>query len=189
MKKLLILFVLLYTFNANAANLTDTIGAECGRILFSLSEYDYPQYFDAINNRNKQYDYLIKCLKLYKENSGNMDILNKNYYRAHKLYKLSLIACEEEKDRKKKDDCKEVSKYNFKENLSSSSYDLYEKYSFIYENIDHSDEENINYKIAKRANDLTKEWFDTDIELIQNIISQPEENKTPPKKGIFSWFK
>ena len=162
MKKLFVLFAILYSFQANAANLTDTIGAECGRILFYLSEYDYPENYDTIIKRNKQFEYLEKCLKLYKDNNGNIDTLNKNYFRAKQLYELNILPCDLENEKNKKEVCKELAIYTFMQDIISSSSELYEKYSFIYKHIDSSDAENINYKSSKRSNDLTKEWADID---------------------------
>ena len=41
MKKILILLSAFYTYQATAADFTNTLGAECGRILFALNEYSF----------------------------------------------------------------------------------------------------------------------------------------------------
>ena len=43
---------------------------------------------------------------------------------------------------------------------------------------------------AKKAKDLTKNWFDYDLENISKMSEQAENEQTEkPKKGFFSWFK
>ena len=41
MKKILILLSAFYTYQATEADFTNTLGAECGRILFALNEYSF----------------------------------------------------------------------------------------------------------------------------------------------------
>ena len=193
MKKILILLSIFYTFQANAANFTDTIGAECGRILFALNVYDYPTLFDAINNRNKQFDYLEKCIKLYKDNGGTTDDINQKYFRAYTIYEMNMGVCFAEKDTKKKDECKKTAEYGFNENLTLSSYELSNKYSYIYDNLDEEEQnkETLSSKFAKRSKEITQEWFEDDLKKVERVIEQMNEqnNKEEPKKGFFSWFK
>ena len=101
MKKILILLSIFYTYQAAAADFTDTLGAECSRILFALNEYKYPDNFEIINKRNMQFDYLDKCISLYEKTGGDVDTLNEKYLRAYTLYQLSIIQCADIKDKKK----------------------------------------------------------------------------------------
>lgn len=84
MKK--VLFVLgLMMFNCNvalSANFTDTLGAECARILYNMEKYDYPSSFDTIKLRNSQIDALRKCVDMFIEFGGNIEEFNKRFQRA-----------------------------------------------------------------------------------------------------------
>jgi hypothetical protein len=192
MKKILVLFAILYSFQANAADLTDTIGAECSRILISLNDYVYPNNFDIMEKRNSQFNYLEKCLKLYKETGGNINILNKKYLRAYNLYEISNLVCSEEKDAKKNDSCLKMSLINFNDDIKLSSLELSNKYSLFFENIDETKKDTIIYKSAQRKKELALEWFNEDKDELEKIITQiTEENKKEEqdKKGFLSWFK
>lgn len=190
MKKILILLSIFYTYQAAAADFTDTLGAECSRILFALNEYKYPDNFEIINKRNMQFDYLDKCISLYEKTGGDVDTLNEKYLRAYTLYQLSIIQCADIKDKKKEEDCRQSTVNSFNEDCSSSSIELYNKYDMRYENVDKSDENSILYLAAKKAKDLTKNWFDYDLENISKMSEQAEnEQNEQPKKGFFSWFK
>lgn len=191
MKKILVLLLMFYTYQATAADFTDTLGAECGRILFALNEYDYPKMFDAINKRNEQLNYLEKCIKLYKENNGTIENINKRYYRAYLLYGMDMANCYAEKNTKKSDECKSVAQYTFNTNLTLSSYELSNKYSFIYDNIDESKKETNLYQRAKEAKELTQQWYEQDVAQLEQMIEHMTEqnDKEEPKKGLFDWFK
>lgn len=118
MKKYLFLIVIcLISTNAYSENITDIIGAECGKIVYSLNNFEYPKNYEIINSRNKQFVSLEKCLNIYKENGGNIDVLNKRYFRAKKGYILDLSVCSSIKDKKKIEDCKASADMMFFDNL------------------------------------------------------------------------
>ena len=80
MKKLLLIIALcLFSFNAYAYDFITTLGAECNRILYSLSTSTYPDRYDTVESRNKQLNSLEKCLNLYYRAGGHIDDLNKRY--------------------------------------------------------------------------------------------------------------
>lgn len=118
MKKYLFLIAIcLISTNAYSENITDIIGAECGKIVYSLNNFEYPKNYKIINSRNKQFVSLEKCLNIYKENGGNIDVLNKRYFRAKKGYILDLSVCYSIKDKKKIEDCKAFADMMFFDNL------------------------------------------------------------------------
>lgn len=92
MKKLVFLFMIL-SLNVHAANLTDTIGSQCAEILSYLDYWDYPSNFDMIKKRNSQLWALNKCLKVYKENGGDINELNKRYARASVKFYSKIGEC------------------------------------------------------------------------------------------------
>lgn len=178
MKKLLVLFLLLYTFNVNAANLTDTIGAECGSILLKSEE--------------TKIEKLEKCLKMYKEVGGDYDQLNKKFYRSKVLFDIDMYNISEYSSANNKKDIDaliEITFLDFFNNMMLSSFELYNKHKNTYEAFKDTEKDTSAYKRSEIKYNITKDWYESDLELIQNIISQQEENKTPPKKGIFGWFK
>lgn len=79
MKKTLLITLCLFSLNAHAADFTTTLGAECSRILYNLSNTTYPEHHDIKEIRNKQFEALGKCLELYYRVGGQMDDLNKRY--------------------------------------------------------------------------------------------------------------
>lgn len=95
MKKIcLILVVLLATVeSARAENFVNTLGAECGRVLFNMENYDYPDMYPAIVKRNNQFDALEKCLSLYKQNGGDIRELNGRYYTASEIAGCAYLDC------------------------------------------------------------------------------------------------
>lgn len=109
MKKYLFLICLLFPLSLRAETFVDALGAECSRVLYGLSGYDYPDRFDIMLKRNKQFDFLQTCLQLYKENGGKIDILNDRYDRARGLYHISIQGCfsNEETKEENKDKCAE----------------------------------------------------------------------------------
>ena len=88
MKKILFILTLCLFFgdNAQATSFTEAIGGECARILVHLSYGAYPKYYDAISNRNKQFESLEKCLDLYYRAGGNIIDINKNFDDLTKIY-------------------------------------------------------------------------------------------------------
>lgn len=192
MKKIIALLSILFAFTVSAADLTDTIGAECGRILFSLNEFKYPDNYEIIKKRNAQLNDLEECIKLYKDVNGTIENLNTKYFRAYTIYEMNMSVCSAEKDTKKHDSCENSALSNFNENLRLSSYELSDKYSFIYDNIDEAEqkEENLSYKLAKKSKEITQEWFDDDVEKVKNMVEELKtQNEKENNKGFFNWFK
>lgn len=132
-----------------------------------------------------------KCIKLYKENNGTIENINKRYYRAYLLYVMDMENCYAEKNTKKSDECKSVAQYTFNTNLTLSSYELSNKYSFIYDNINESKKETNLYQRAKEAKELTQQWYEQDVAQLEQMIEHMTEqnDKEEPKKGLFDWFK
>lgn len=96
MKKILLIITLcLFSFNVSAYDFVTTLGAECSRILYSLSSSTYPDRYDTIENRNKQLNSLEKCLDLYYRVGGQMDALNKRYELVANSF---FVNCENAKD-------------------------------------------------------------------------------------------
>lgn len=95
MKKIcLILVVLLATVeSARAENFVNALGAECGRILFHMSNYVYPDIYPNIIKRNTQFDALEKCNSLYKQNGGDIQELNIRYHTATAIAECALMTC------------------------------------------------------------------------------------------------
>lgn len=114
MKKL-ILILILFSFNANAANFTDTLGAQCGEILLKLEHFDYPENYDTIKKRNSQLWALKKCLETYKENGGSIDKLNNDFAKAKEVYDKEFKYCAT--SAKDSNRCTSLIQTNFKSNL------------------------------------------------------------------------
>ena len=163
MKKLLILFALLYPFNANAANLTDTIGAECGRILLALREGLYPNNYEVAKTRNAQFKALSECLDVYKKTGGDYDELNKRFFRAYYLFGNNIVDCIIDKNEK----CYNIAWVKFQGDLIRNSNEMYDFYKD-------------NDKVAPTI----KQWVDVDEIILNNKMKLQED-----KKGFFSWFK
>lgn len=99
MKKIcLILAVLLATAESSqAANFVDTVGAECGKMLFNMNNQTYPKLYSDIVKRNTQFDALERCLDLYKKNGGNIKELNARYFIAESFYGCVFVECTKRK--------------------------------------------------------------------------------------------
>ena len=95
MKKICLILValLVMTESAWAENFVNTLGAECGRVLFIMENYDYPDMYPAIVKRNTQFDALEKCLSLYKQNGGDIRELNLRYHTATAIAGCALVTC------------------------------------------------------------------------------------------------
>ena len=94
MKKFILAFLIcLSVIEAKAANLTDTLGAECSRILFSLENSIYPNNYDHIKKRNSQLAAFNLCILTYKDNLGDIELLNQRYYRAKAIYDIISVNC------------------------------------------------------------------------------------------------
>lgn len=114
MKKLILILILI-SFNANAANFTDTLGAQCGEILLKLEHFDYPGNYDTIKKRNSQLWALKKCLETYKENGGTMEKLNIAFAKAIEAYNKDFDYCVASK--MEIDKCMSPAKARFKDNM------------------------------------------------------------------------
>lgn len=136
MKKFLLAIVGIVAIigQAKAENFIDALGAECGRLLFNMNEYDYPSLYTVTIKRNTQFDALEKCLSLYKQNGGDMQELNRRYYNARALAECVLDAClakETDEDAKKK--CYNVVKVGtFETAVKINECILYWKWSEAY---------------------------------------------------------
>lgn len=95
MKKICLILValLVTTESAWAENFVNTLGAECGKVLFIMENYDYPNIFPNIVKRNTQFDALEKCLSLYKQNGGDIQELNLRYHTASSIAGCALMSC------------------------------------------------------------------------------------------------
>lgn len=117
-KKILFLICVLFIKPIYAEDFVDAIGAECSRILFHLSAYQYPPRYDTIIKRNMSYNSLQTCLQLYKENGGKIEILNARYSMSQILYKSSYMKCSSKvSEEKEKKECKETALYVMDETL------------------------------------------------------------------------
>lgn len=123
MKKYLFLICLLFPLSLKAENFVDALGAECSRVLHSLSGYDYPKRFDTMLRRNRQFDFLQTCIQLYKENGGQMDILNDRYYKAQMIYRTSMSKCLSQKT-KEENVCSERAEYAMDQTFLGRECDL-----------------------------------------------------------------
>ena len=90
---LILVALLVTTESAWAENFVNTLGAECGRVLFIMENYDYPDMYPAIVKRNTQFDALEKCLSLYKQNGGDIRELNLRYHTATAIAGCALVTC------------------------------------------------------------------------------------------------
>ncbi len=124
--------------NARAAGFMDTLGAECGRLLYSLNEYEFPATHSAITERNTRFDALEKCIELYKQNGGNMEELNARYMIAVSLGNCTLWDClaGEATDDNKVDKCYEMQRITLNVALKSSRCGAYSQYKDIYPKCD-----------------------------------------------------
>ena len=118
MKKccLILAVCLVLASNAKAASFVDTLGAECGRILYSLNMNDYPARYSVIAERNTQFDALEKCLGIYKQMGGDMQELNARYSRAIAVSNCWHIDCKarkKETSEKTSDTCTGTTFINF----------------------------------------------------------------------------
>lgn len=116
MKKLVFLFML-FSFNANAANFTDTLGAQCAEILLILDINDYPINYDTMKKRNSQFWALQRCLNVYKENGGDLKNLEERFLKAKHLYDKDFSEC-----LKNKKDCN-LLVTQFKKNIQDNTLD------------------------------------------------------------------
>lgn len=82
--------------NVKAENFVEALGAECGRILFNMKEYTYPDRYPNIVKRNTQFDAVEKCVELYKQNGGDVKELNTRYYQAVEIANCEYNKCEKE---------------------------------------------------------------------------------------------
>ncbi len=177
MKKILILFTILYSFSANAANLTDMVGAECGSIMIKTVE--------------NKIDKLHKCLQTYREIGGNYDELNKRFYRSKVLFDISLsdyIKNLDHSDKKSADTAEmmiNIFQNEFYDNMQYSSYDMYMMYKRQYDDLDPQKKDTFIYQRTVRYYEITKKWYEIDAEVEKNKTTEKE----PPKKGFFNWFK
>lgn len=87
---------LAFAGNARAENFVEALGAECGRILFSMRAYTYPDVYRNIIKRNTQFDAVEKCLDLYKQNGGDVQELDRRYFNADSLAACAYSICEKE---------------------------------------------------------------------------------------------
>ena len=135
MKKFLLAVVVSVALigQAKAENFIDALGAECGRLLFHMNEYEYPSVYTVIIKRNTQFDALEKCLSLYKQNGGDMQELNRRYYDARLLAGCAYIDClVREKDDDKK--CNNMKAGAFDAAVKTSGCDLYWTWGNVYPN-------------------------------------------------------
>lgn len=138
MKKIcLILVVLLATAeNAWAENFVNTVGAECGRVLFIMENYDYPDMYPAIVKRNTQFDALEKCLSLYKQNGGDIQELNIRYHTATAIAGCALMTCLEKNasSESSSKDCTNKQQAVFNNVMRLNKCDAYDAYKQDYPN-------------------------------------------------------
>lgn len=99
MKKfILALTICFFPFEAYSSLLfdydfVDALRAECGRVLYSLNEYEYTTAYENYKKRNSQYYALEQCLKVYKQNGGKMEDLNERYRIARKITYCDIELC------------------------------------------------------------------------------------------------
>lgn len=117
MKKLIALFILI-SINAQAATFTETLGGECARLLDTMFQHKLPIDYRALKERNALFLSLQRCLKVYKESGGDMDILNATYKEATETYKKEITDCYiNYKDKTEQDDCTDKADFNYRGNL------------------------------------------------------------------------
>lgn len=143
MKKLLFIACLLFSSPVYAEDFITALGAECAKIIYNHSRWIYPTRFDNENSFNKQFAHLEKCLFLYKDNGGNIEILNKLYERATTFEKSYFFSCLRDKARnnnnneefdKLRDSCMQSQKSVWEDVMSGKECDLYTDDNIFYIN-------------------------------------------------------
>lgn len=90
MRKLLFLTLLLLSSQAQASgNFIDTLGCECGRMLYQMNEYTYVKDIKLNQIQSSKINELKTCLDLYRQYGGDFQELNKRYYTALKISKCA----------------------------------------------------------------------------------------------------
>lgn len=90
MRKLLFLTLLLLSSQAQASgDFIDTLGGECGRMLYRMNEYSYHKDIKLSQIQLSRINELKTCLDLYRQYGGDFQELNKRYYTALEISKCA----------------------------------------------------------------------------------------------------
>lgn len=95
MKKLLFILSLVLPINTNAATFIDTLGGECGRMLYKMNEYQHHDNIKLNKIQISKINELKTCLDLYTQYGGDFKELNIRYNTA-----LALAKCHYEQYKK-----------------------------------------------------------------------------------------
>ena len=173
MKKLLVFLSIFYAYQATAANLTDTVGAECGSII--------------MKSDNDRLAKLEKCLKIYKDLGGSYDELNKRFYRAKVLFDLDMHEFSEYSSANKTSDMNvliNTSVTDFFNNMMLSSYELYNKHKNMLNDFKEDEKDTPVYKTTVIKYNFVQDWYEVDKQ-----IEKDKENYNKNDKGFFNWLK
>lgn len=132
MKKFLLAIVGIVAIieQAKAENFIDTLGAECGKVLFHMNQYVYPDMYPNVVKRNTQFDALEKCLSLYKQNGGDIQELNRKYLTAHNISLCALGKCI---GKKSDSDCGEEARFVFERAIARSECGVYLMFKDVFQ--------------------------------------------------------
>jgi hypothetical protein len=90
MRKLLFLTLLILSSQAQASgNFIDTLGGECGRMLYKMNEYTQVDNIKLSKIQSSRINELKTCLDLYRQYGGDFQELNKRYYTALEISKCA----------------------------------------------------------------------------------------------------